>query len=144
MKKYLHALAATFWVCNLIAAQTTEKTLVSSINPNDHTALVIDVPGHVELEVWNGEVIKIQTTVSIENVSDAVLKSLVSAGRYKMVPTAKNDTLELSLPGLNKQVSLSGKPIIEKLAYLIFVPNNMTVEIMNNKLSDLPLAENNP
>ncbi len=137
-----------FFVLSIIGhlsfSQSGEKVLVSSINPQNRKIIKIELVQPVEAEHWKGDVVKILTTVSIDHVSEAVLKSLVTAGRYRIESTIENDSVIISAPALQKQISLGGNPIVESISYHIYVPEGMMIEIESEIPSKLFPVENMP
>ncbi|MBI1226749.1 MAG: hypothetical protein GC192_16055 [Bacteroidetes bacterium] len=139
MKKLSHSITLLLLTLQLASAQSPEKILVSTINLNHQNTLVFATEGKVEIRQWNDPFVQVQASVFLENSNESVLKSLVQAGRYKLTSLLQPDGLVVEAPGLKKQVSIGGVVLQEKVSYIIYVPSNISV-----KLLDEPIAENQP
>lgn len=128
MKKSTHIFMVLLLTGQFALSQSAEKTLVSSVNPNEYKSLGFDLEGEIHVIPWDGNIIKVQTLVSIQNAHEAVLKSLVSAGRYRIISVEDTGRLTLSSPGLKKKVSMSGVALQESITYQIYVPKTMQVD----------------
>ncbi|MCB0568771.1 MAG: hypothetical protein KDC66_03360 [Phaeodactylibacter sp.] len=109
--------------------QEVEKTLVKSFNLEGNQAVTFDVPGAVELQTWNNNYLRVQIQVSLENGSEALLKSLVQAGRYNLRSEEKDGAYTIVAPDLGREVRIGGKPIVDKVSFLIHAPENVLVKM---------------
>ncbi len=110
-------------------SQVAEKTLVKSFAVEPHQAIVVDVPGAVNVKTWENNVLRVQITIALNNGNEAILKSLVSAGRYNVIPKEENGVVTLVAPALEKEVQVGGKPLEDAVSIMIFAPQNVTVKI---------------
>ncbi len=112
-----------------VFAQQAEKTLVKSFNIDATQEVTLDLPGTVEVKHWNNKVMRIQMTISIENGSDPMLKSLVSAGRYNINAVTENGEYRVEAPNMAREIKLKGQPLKEKIAYTVFTPERISVTL---------------
>jgi hypothetical protein len=111
--------------------QSAEKTLVKSFAVEKHQTVVIDTRAPVEIREWEGELLRVQMTISLQQGSEAVLKSLISAGRYNLVMQDSNNIRRISAPNLAREVQIGGKVLEDKVTLLIMSPRNITVTVVN-------------
>ncbi|WP_367388740.1 hypothetical protein [Lewinella sp. LCG006] len=113
-------------------AQTVEKTFVRSFNLQGAQETVLQFEGAVEVQTWNQSIARIQMTVGLERGSDTMLRSLAQAGRYNLKGQLENDQYLISVPGLSREVSVNGQTLAENITYVVFVPENVRVNIENS------------
>jgi hypothetical protein len=119
-----------------VAAQTSAKTFNKSFNTEGKETLVFDLPGAIDLKVWNNPTIKIEMSVSLPSANPAMLNELANIGRYNMVSRTEGDKWLVSIPTLQKQIKLKGEVLKEVLSFVVFVPKDMKVEMLNNQLAE--------
>jgi predicted sugar kinase len=108
--------------------QQAEKTLVKSFNLNGQTAVLLDVDGTVSVTTWNEPQMRIQVTITLQNGSETMLKSLVTAGRYNLDSKELNGIYSIVAPGLERQIKLgSGQQLGETVSYTVLVPKGVTI-----------------
>lgn len=125
---------------NVIFAQSSERTLVKSFNAENVTELILDLSGPVSIKEREGDLLRIQMKVSLENGHDRLLKSMVAARRFNLESTNKNGQMVISTPSLDKKITIGGKEIIEVVRYTIQVPKNISVKIPN-EVTDVNMAD---
>lgn len=113
-------------------AQTIEKTFVRSFNlmGAQETTLRIDAP--IEVKTWSQSIARIQMTVGLQNGSESMLRSLAQAGRYNLKGQLESQQYVISVPGLEREVLVNGKALAEDITYVVFVPDNVRVNIENS------------
>ncbi len=129
MKRTLPILILAIFLPLLIAAQGSEKTLVKSFNAEACSALVVSVDVPVTHQVWERETIRAQMTIRLENGSEAVLKSLIIAGRYRLEMEAGEEQCRLVAPELDRPIFIGSQPLAETLSIVIFAPEEVSVLI---------------
>ncbi|MBI1224047.1 MAG: hypothetical protein GC192_02310 [Bacteroidetes bacterium] len=115
-----------------IKAQHAEKTLVKSFNLSGQSAIFLDLDGDVKVTTWNEPQMRIQMTITLQNGSETMLKSLVTAGRYNLNTKDANGVYSIVAPGLERQIKLgSGQLLGESISYEVFAPENMEISTKN-------------
>ena len=111
-----------------LVAQQAEKTLVKSFNLNGQSAVLLDVAGNVTVTTWNEPQMRIQMTITLQNGSETMLKSLVTAGRYNLDAKEVNGAYSIVAPGLERQIKLgSGQLLGETVSYTVLAPKDVIV-----------------
>ena len=111
-----------------LVAQQAEKTLVKSFNLNGQSAVLLDVAGNVTVTTWNEPQMRIQMTITLQNGSETMLKSLVTAGRYNLDSKEVNGAYSIVAPGLERQIKLgSGQLLGETVSYIVLAPKDVIV-----------------
>ena len=123
------------------AQNNIEKTLSKSFNLQGKTELRIDM-ANVEVKTWNEPIARIEISIACENVSEAMLKSLITAGRYNVQSTVENESLVLSAPSMQKTVKLNGQELKENVKYVLNVPKDVNVTNTNG-VTKVNLKTNN-
>lgn len=121
------ALLSLTLIFSLIAQQTAEKTLIKSFNilGNDVVDLALD--GDIQVMEWNSPAIRIEMLITVENGNETMLKSLIKAGRYNLVSAETDEAFQVSMPGIERDVVIKGKPLVDRVSYLISVPSGVNV-----------------
>lgn len=137
------SLFATFilLICTSCLFAQNAKTLVKAFNIADSDIVLMDVEKNSKVVVneWGEDQMRIIMTVSLENGSDMMLKSLVKVGRYNIDAVDESGIFRVFLPELLKEVKLrSGNKLIENIDFEVFAPSS--VQVKTNQLSDA-LAE---
>ncbi len=111
----------------LNAQNNIEKTLSKSFNLQGKHQLRIEM-SNVEIRTWNEPIARIEMTIACENVSEAMFKSLITAGRYNVISNAENDKIVFTAPAMQKTVKLNGQELKETVKYILNVPKDANVE----------------
>ncbi|HHH50246.1 MAG TPA: hypothetical protein ENK52_04630 [Saprospiraceae bacterium] len=116
-------------VTGLIFGQQVEKTLVKAFNLQGKQFVALDLDGQVEVSTWSNDIMRIQMEISFEG-TNAMLKSRIKSGRYRLFSKVEGDKFIVFVPGVNK------KALKEKIVYKVFVPELVQVELENEVLSE--------
>ncbi|MGK0366361.1 MAG: hypothetical protein ACI85O_003434 [Saprospiraceae bacterium] len=111
--------------------QNAEKILVKAFNLQGNNAVVLNLDGNSEVETWNENYVRVQMTIGIENGSEGMLKSLIKVGRYNLTGTETTDGFEINMPNIVKKVTVGGQELIESFSYIVYTPQKVTVENLN-------------
>ena len=130
VKTFISVILLTL-VTTVTYGQNAEKILVKAFNLKGNNAVLLDLEGTTETEMWNENYLRIQMTVNIENGSDAMLKSLIKAGRYNLKGTETTAGYEIEMPNLERTVTVGGKELVEKYSFTVFTPSNVSVKNLN-------------
>lgn len=115
-----------------LLAQTIEKTFVRSFNLMGAQEAVLQFEGPVEVKTWSQSIARIQMTVTLERGSESMLRSLAQAGRYNLKGQMEEGQYVVSVPGMEREVLLNGQKLSENINYVVFVPENVHVNIENS------------
>ena len=114
--------------------QQAEKTLVKSFNLKGHNVVLMDVEGNVQVTTWKQEQMRIQMTITLQQGTETILKSLVTAGRYNLESAETEGNFVVSAPGLEKQIKMSnGQTLGETVTFMVFMPENVLVKSANDE-----------
>lgn len=139
----LSLLIPLFLVSFSVNAQMAEKTLVKSFNVKNYQVVVLDLEGDVQLRTWNEEQMRIMMTITLQDGTETVLKSLVKAGRYNLDSEEFNGALKIMAPGLEKEIKLrNGTDLGEQVSFVVYTPQNLFVKTradeVTGMVTDLP------
>lgn len=112
-------------------AQTAEKTYSKSFSTDGKGTIKLDLPGAIDLKIWDTPTIRIGFTVSIPSGNDAMLSGLANAGRYNLVSKPEGDVLTIQAPNMQKQIRVKGEELRETITYVVFVPKDLKIEMPN-------------
>lgn len=116
-----------------VSAQSATKTFTKSFYTAGKTFLKVDLPGQVDMKVWDNPSIKVEINVNLPAGNIAMLNGLANVGRYNL--TAKTvqgeDVMMINAPNMQKQVKIKGEPLREVLYYTVYVPRRMSIEMPN-------------
>lgn len=106
-----------------------ETTLVTSLNPGTAKTLEVSLNGDLVINKWDENHIRIVIAIK-HNTKKQVIKALAGVGRYKVYQNANStDHLEISMPGLNKEVKMKQLELEEHVSCELFIPNH--IELIN-------------
>jgi macrodomain Ter protein organizer (MatP/YcbG family) len=112
--------------------QSVEKTLVKSFNLKGHESVSIEMDAPVEVKTWDNTIMRVQIQINLENGSDALLKSLVQAGRYNLRNKIEDGEYKVYAPALDMQVKIGGKPLQDHVSFIVYKPKKVTVTLPGN------------
>ncbi|MEM7105149.1 MAG: hypothetical protein AAF502_18575 [Bacteroidota bacterium] len=115
-----------------VAFTQSQKTFVKSFNLEGNHAVVLNLDGKVEVKEWSDKLVRVLTNIEVENSTDATLKALIAAGRYKLVSSKEGGALMLTSTSRAKEVKLRGQVLVEHVTYTVYVPSNVNVEVTSN------------
>jgi len=137
MKKIQLTLLSFFLSTVLVIAQTNvEKTLVKSFNLKGSQQITLSLDGDIDVQERAGEIVRVQMTIGVAG-SEAMLKSLITAGRYNLKMQDTDDGAIINSPGLQREITVRGKKLIETISYVVYVPEDVTVSYGSEAASDL-------
>jgi hypothetical protein len=119
-----------FWSMAIVPAicqNTLEKTLVKSFSLNGKTILKVDLPSVADVKTWNEPTARIEMVVAVENMSEAMLKSLIVAGRYNVMNQYEATHMTLNAPAMQRTIKLNGQEIKETVRYTLYVPSDVVI-----------------
>ncbi|MDO8969972.1 MAG: hypothetical protein Q7U74_04735 [Saprospiraceae bacterium] len=118
-----------------ISAQTmAEKTFNKSFNTDGKGTLRLDLPGSVDMKIWDNPSIRFEISVSLPTGNGPMLDQLAHIGRYNLKAESVDDALLITAPNLQKQLKVKGQELKETLSFVVFIPKNMHVELVPNTL----------
>ena len=137
MKKFQITLICFFLVNALAIAQTNvEKTLVKSFNLKGNTSVTLNLVGDIQVKERAGEIMRVQMLIGVAG-SNAMLKSLITAGRYNLVLEESENGLIVTSPGLARKITIRGELLKENISYIVYVPEDVTVSYGGEVASDI-------
>lgn len=121
-----------------------EKTLVKSFNLKGSDIVLLDLDGAVEVKEWDSKIMRIQMTISVENGSSSMLKSLIKVGRYNLTSSLENGDLKIFAPAMKKEIKARGRVLKENIVYTVFTPENVTVKMAGEASTNAEFSSSEP
>jgi hypothetical protein len=128
-------LAILLSVPMLVAAQATEKTMLKSFNLDGKSLVRLELPGSVDVKVWEKPTIQIQITVSLPSGNAAMLNELANVGRYNLSAKSESDNLLITSDNMHKIIKIKGQDLKENITFQVFVPKDVNVKIFDVNLA---------
>lgn len=113
------------------AQVTAAKTFTKSFNTENKGTIRLDLPGEVDLKIWNNPSIRIEVSVSLPSGNSAMLNELATVGRYNMMAKPVEDVLVIQTPNMQKQIRVKGEELREVLSFVVFMPKDLKVQLLN-------------
>lgn len=110
-----------------VSAQTTEKTFSKSFNTEGKSQIKFDLPGPVDLKVWNQPTIRMEIIVGLPSGNISLVEQLAKVGRYNPESEAIDEVLVITSPNLERVVKVKGEELHENVSYIVFVPKDLEV-----------------
>ncbi|HND89826.1 MAG TPA: hypothetical protein PK971_15945 [Saprospiraceae bacterium] len=112
------------------AQAPASKTFNKSFNTDNKSTIRLDLPGEVDLKIWNNPSIRIEIVVSLPaGANAAMLNELANVGRYNLMAKPSDDALLIHAPNMQKQVRIKGEELKETLSFVVFVPKDLKVQV---------------
>jgi hypothetical protein len=106
------------------------KTFTKAFNSDGKSKLRLELPGSVDLKVWDNPSIRFEISVNLPANNGSMLNELANIGRYNLMAKEEGDILVITAPNLQKQLKVKGEVLKENLTFVVFVPKDMQVEMM--------------
>ncbi len=130
-KRFSFALFIIASLAVSLSAQTTaEKTFTKAFNTDGKGTLRLELPGSIDLKVWDNPSIRFEISVSLPSGNGPMLNELANIGRYNLASKADGDALVITAPNLQKQLKVKGQEFKEALVFVVYVPKDMQVQLM--------------
>ena len=112
-----------------------ERTVVKTFNLEGSTSVIVNLNGDVEVQEWSESTLRVHMNIKLENSNVHMLKYLLTQGRYNLKLEQTDAGTTMTSPGRAKDVVINkeGDTLSETVTYTIFVPQNVSTEIMNKK-----------
>jgi hypothetical protein len=123
-KSSLSLITILLLAATVFAQKSPQKTLVTTLNPQDAEKIVLDLEDRLEIQKWDkdyvGIYIELNTNINHRNV----IEQLVKNGRYEIESflNEKND-LTITAPNLMKIVTVNKTPLEEDIKFRLFIPS---------------------
>ena len=117
-----------------LSAQTAAKTFNKTFNTDGQGTITLDLPGTIDLKVWDNSTVRIEISVSLPSGNNAMLNELATVGRYNLVAKSTLTQLLITAPNMAKQVRVKGETIRETLTFVVFVPKDIKIEMHNTEV----------
>ena len=111
------------------SAQTASKVFNKSFNTDNRGTIVLDLPGTIDLKIWDNPSIKFEIGVTLASGNGSMLNELANIGRYNLVSKSEGDMLTITAPNLQKQLKVKGEALREVLTFVVFVPKDLKIEL---------------
>jgi hypothetical protein len=112
-----------------LLGQSIEKTLVRSFNLQGASDVTLQLQGPVEVKTWSQDILRVQMTVRLDRGSEAMLRSLVQAGRYNLHGVPAEDAFTIEAPGLSRDVLFNGQQLAENISFTVFAPEEVQITV---------------
>ncbi len=116
--------------------QQVEKTLVKSFNLQGNQVVALQMDGPIEVKAWNNDFLRVQMQVTLKEGSEALLKSLVQAGRYNLRYEIDGESYKILAPQLGLVVKVGSKPLEDSVSYIVYAPENVLVKVPDSKSAE--------
>lgn len=130
MKNLFTLIIFVFGLATTMTAQT-EKAITKSIDLEEtHTAYVM-LPGNVEVSEWNESYMRITATITVENMSETVVKRLIIVGRYNIETRTDKfgKMMVVEMPNVANFVAVQGVDLLESYTFEISAPKGYRVVV---------------
>lgn len=114
-----------------VAQSTVGKTFSKTFNTEDKGTIKLDLPGNVDLKIWNSPTIRVEISVSLANGNNSMVNELATVGRYNITSATEGDVLRILMPNIQKQIKVKGEVLRETLTYVVFAPKDLKIIVPN-------------
>lgn len=132
MTKHFVSLACFFLAIGTVVAQDTGKTFTKPFSTEGAMRVKFDLPGPIDLKIWNQATIRIEISVSLPSGSSSMIDQLAGVGRYDLRSVLEGGELAVTSPNMNRVVRVKGEKLKENITYVVFVPKEMEVVLLNS------------
>jgi hypothetical protein len=110
-----------------IAIGQAERTFVKSFNLQGRQTIILNLGENIQVNQWDGELMRVQMTVSTPTLSDAMLKSVAESGRYMLKNDMTAQAFIVTVPATQRNIKINGNELKETITYTVYLPKNVTV-----------------
>lgn len=128
-KMHLTCILLTFFLAT--SAQTASKTFTKSFNTDGRGTIILDLPGAIDIKVWDNPSIRFEIGVDLPSGNGPMLNELANIGRYNLMSKSEGDAITIFAPNLQKQLKVKGEALREEFNFIVFVPKNLKIELPN-------------
>lgn len=123
------ALSFLLFGTTFLSAQGVEKILVKSFNLQGNKVVSLKLDGNVEVQEWNNPIMRVQMNISLPTGSNAMLKSLIQAGRYNLKSKTTDENYLVYAPSMQKEVTIRGEKLQEQLSFVVYAPADVIIKL---------------
>lgn len=127
----IYTLFTLLYLALPIFSQSAQKTFSKSFNADDAGRIRLEVPGNVDLKVWNNPTIRVEISVHLPSGNTSLLNELANVGRYNLTAALKDGVLSIDAPNLQKVIRIKGEELREDVRFTVFIPKGLEVEMPN-------------
>lgn len=128
-KIHLTCILLTFFLAT--SAQTASKTFTKSFNTDGRGTIILDLPGAIDIKVWDNPSIRFEIGVELPAGNGPMLNELANIGRYNLMSKSEGDAITIFAPNLQKQLKVKGEALREEFNFVVFVPKDLKIQLPN-------------
>jgi hypothetical protein len=117
-------------------AQPVGKTFNRSFNTEGVSTIVLNLPGKVDLKIWDNPSLRFEIAVTLPLGNGSLLDELASIGRYDLVSKSIGDMLVITAPNLHKQLKLKSEELREAITFVVYVPKDLKIQSLSTGSSN--------
>ncbi len=81
---------------------------------------------------WKSDYIQVTIKVEGNGFNRQQVKALIPSGIFKIEQFYEATQLRLTMPGLNKKVTINGEKVMEKVSFVVVLPSTMSLRSKTN------------
>jgi hypothetical protein len=116
-------------------AQTALKTFNKTFNTEGKGVAILDLPGTIEVKIWDNPNIRIEISVGLASGNAGLLNELANVGRYNLTAKPDAEALLIQMPGMLKKVTIKGEELKEVLSFVVSAPASVKIKTNNTALT---------
>ena len=106
-----------------------QKTLITSVLPGESNMVFFDLPGEVEVEVWDRNYIKVEIDIQTNLKNEEVFNYLNESGRYQVTKGYNSYYfLIINLGNIKEEVSVNQIALEESFKFKVTVPWDVDID----------------
>ena len=115
------------------AQEGLQKVFTTVVHPGESNMVFFDLPGEVEVKVWDRDYIKVEIDVATNLKNEEVLEYLKESGRYNIEKGYNTYYLMvLNIPNINEEVLVNRIALEESFKFRVTVPWDIDVDPGHN------------
>ena len=124
-----------FLVIQTLSGQV-ERSVVQAFNAKGIEQVILNLPGDVELLPAPGELIQIETAISLTNAGAPILKALIHAMRYSLTAEKKGGDLYIQPGNRLASVTVRGLELQEQFRFKVYLPKGVQAAVADPIATD--------
>jgi len=106
-----------------------KKVLTTTVQPGESNLVFFNLPGEVDVKVWDRDYIKIEIKVKTNLDNEEVFQYLKESGRYNIEQDYNSYYfLVLNLPNIREEVLVNGNELEESFKFQVTVPWDIDID----------------
>ena len=114
-----------------------KRTIHTTFTADDLNSVLVEFNQDVEVEVWRGTRVLVETFISMEGANKSIIEHFISEGRYDITEDISAGCLKIDMDNFKDRIIVRNNEVVENVKLKIFVPEGLLINHPASSLSGL-------